>query len=244
MLVEAHYRHAPATAWSSTDKSGDVYVNDALLDEPYLTREILLAPPTSNIRTPCRRMRFFVLGDHRESSVDSRSSLVGCVEKEEIIGKDRIPGVAAQADRQRRLTSAVKCGEKFRMDRDIWSQAEQLNKTAPPEAHSGTEFCPCPSALSSFVTAYAHHPAGHHAWNSTPDTYCGIAEHVQHGNACYDTPGTPASQGGSKLRRAGQNSATASTSIHRHDSFCFDDSGELALCAARAGGAYAHGGML
>ena len=51
--------------------SGDVYVNNTLLDEPYLTE----------------KSSFFVLGDHRESSVDSRSSLVGCVEKEEIIGK-------------------------------------------------------------------------------------------------------------------------------------------------------------
>lgn len=30
---------------------------------------------------------YFVLGDHRESSVDSRSSLVGCVEQSEIVGK-------------------------------------------------------------------------------------------------------------------------------------------------------------
>ena len=46
-----------------------------------------MATPTLNIRTPYLRIPFFVLGDHRESSVDSRSSLVGCVEKEEIIGK-------------------------------------------------------------------------------------------------------------------------------------------------------------
>lgn len=65
--------------------SGDVYVNNTLLDEPYLT-ENPMAPPTLNIRTPYLRIPFS-FRDHRESSVDSRSSLVGCVEKEEIIGK-------------------------------------------------------------------------------------------------------------------------------------------------------------
>ena len=66
--------------------SGDVYVNNTLLDEPYLTEK---SYGTADIEYPYTvpQNSFFVLGDHRESSVDSRSSLVGCVEKEEIIGK-------------------------------------------------------------------------------------------------------------------------------------------------------------
>ena len=66
--------------------SGDVYVNNTLLDEPYLTEK---SYGNADIEYPYTvpQNSFFVLGDHRESSVDSRSSLVGCVEKEEIIGK-------------------------------------------------------------------------------------------------------------------------------------------------------------
>ena len=66
--------------------SGDVYVNNTLLDEPYLTEK---SYGTADIEYPYTvpQNSFFILGDHRESSVDSRSSLVGCVEKEEIIGK-------------------------------------------------------------------------------------------------------------------------------------------------------------
>ena len=31
--------------------------------------------------------RFFVMGDHRATSIDSRSTVVGCVEKSQIVGK-------------------------------------------------------------------------------------------------------------------------------------------------------------
>lgn len=31
--------------------------------------------------------RYFVLGDHRATSIDSRSSVIGCVEKSQIVGK-------------------------------------------------------------------------------------------------------------------------------------------------------------
>ncbi len=67
-------------------ENGDVYVNNTLLDEPYLTQK---SYGNADIEYPYTvpQNSYFVLGDHRDSSVDSRSSLVGCVEKEEIIGK-------------------------------------------------------------------------------------------------------------------------------------------------------------
>ncbi len=67
-------------------ENGDVYVNNELVDEPYLTEK---SYGTTDLEYPYTvpQNSYFVLGDHRESSVDSRSSLVGCVEREEIIGK-------------------------------------------------------------------------------------------------------------------------------------------------------------
>ena len=62
---------------------------------------------------------------------------------------------------------------------------------------------------------------------STPDTYCGIAEHV-HTDDCYELPGTPAHK---EIQcTAGADLGQGEYIIHKHDSFCFDDSGEL-LCA-------------
>lgn len=65
---------------------GTVYVNDVELDEPYVTEKAL---GECDIEFPYQvpENRYFVLGDHRETSIDSRSSAVGCVEKDKIIGR-------------------------------------------------------------------------------------------------------------------------------------------------------------
>lgn len=70
----------------SIDKSGNVYVNDELLDEPYLSyKSIGECDITFPYRVP--ENRIFVMGDNCETSVDSRLSEVGCVSEEMIVGK-------------------------------------------------------------------------------------------------------------------------------------------------------------
>ena len=68
------------------DADGNVYVNGELLDEPYVTEKGLgdcdlefpyIVPGTS----------YFVLGDQRSNSVDSRNSIIGSIAIEDIIGK-------------------------------------------------------------------------------------------------------------------------------------------------------------
>ena len=110
------------------------------------------------------------------------------------------------------------------MNRDIHSQAEQLNKKHRRK-RTWYRILFVPICLVVFVTTYALIlPAI--TMESTPDTYCGIAEHV-HTDDCYEIPGTPAHK---EIQcTAGANLGQGEYIIHKHDSFCFDDSGEL-LC--------------
>lgn len=72
--------------WVNLDEKGNVYVNDKLLDEPYLTEKAL---GDCDIELPYQvpDARVFVMGDHRATSVDSRSNAVGCVSEEQIVGR-------------------------------------------------------------------------------------------------------------------------------------------------------------
>lgn len=72
--------------WVDISEEGDVYVNEVLLEEPYLTEKAL---GDCNIELPYQvpESRIFVIGDHRSVSVDSRNTAVGCVAEEQIVGK-------------------------------------------------------------------------------------------------------------------------------------------------------------
>ena len=72
--------------WVEIDESGNVYVDGKLLDEPYLEEKAL---GDCDIELPYQvpDNRYFCMGDHRSTSVDSRSTTVGCVSSEQIVGK-------------------------------------------------------------------------------------------------------------------------------------------------------------
>ena len=72
--------------WVDIDEDGNVSVDDKLLEEPYLTEKSLGG---SNIELPYQvpDNRYFCMGDHRSTSVDSRHKEIGCVSEEQIVGK-------------------------------------------------------------------------------------------------------------------------------------------------------------
>ena len=78
--------------WINIDEEGKVYVNGIELDEPYVSEASQYAEAVGDgnkITFPYQvpENRYFVLGDHRKESIDSRSTTVGCVTREQLIGQ-------------------------------------------------------------------------------------------------------------------------------------------------------------
>ena len=68
------------------DEQGNVFVNGKELDEPYASEKSL---GECDVKFPLTvpSDTFFVLGDKRETSIDSRSTAIGCVQKDQIVGR-------------------------------------------------------------------------------------------------------------------------------------------------------------
>ncbi len=72
--------------WVDIDLDGNVYVNGEMIDEPYI-QEKAFGDCTLNLPYQVPDDRYFVLGDNRPTSQDSRNSIVGCVPTEQIVGR-------------------------------------------------------------------------------------------------------------------------------------------------------------
>lgn len=66
--------------------SGKVFVNDVMLDEPYIDDEVTL---WGNVAFPLEvpEGTYFVMGDNRDISLDSRSSKIGCIDERYVLGE-------------------------------------------------------------------------------------------------------------------------------------------------------------
>ena len=72
--------------WIEIDTDGTVYLNGEKLDEPY-TQQLAVGECDLEFPYQVPQEQYFVLGDMRESSIDSRNTLIGCVEKDQIVGR-------------------------------------------------------------------------------------------------------------------------------------------------------------
>ena len=72
--------------WIEIDTDGTVYLNGDKLDEPYVQQK---AFGECDLEFPFQvpQEQYFVIGDMRESSIDSRNTLIGCIPKDQIVGK-------------------------------------------------------------------------------------------------------------------------------------------------------------
>ena len=72
--------------WVDMDQDGNVYVNNILIDEPYVDEKAL---GDVDIEFPYQvpEGKYFFMGDHRSISIDSRNTTIGCISDEQIIGK-------------------------------------------------------------------------------------------------------------------------------------------------------------
>lgn len=76
--------------WVEIDEDGNVYVDQKLVEEPYLPEK---AKGECDIILPYQvpQDKIFVMGDHRSVSMDSRNEVIGCISNNKILGKLLFP---------------------------------------------------------------------------------------------------------------------------------------------------------
>ena len=72
--------------WIEIDVDGTVYLNGEKLEEPYV-QQMAMGECDLDFPYQVPQEQYFVIGDMRESSIDSRNTLIGCIEKDQIVGK-------------------------------------------------------------------------------------------------------------------------------------------------------------
>lgn len=77
---------ASAGEWVVIDEEGNVYVDGILLEEPYID-ELVLGDCDIKFPYQVPAESWFVLGDNRTNSIDSRNNEIGSIKEEDIIGK-------------------------------------------------------------------------------------------------------------------------------------------------------------
>ena len=68
------------------DSDGVIYINGKELTE-YYGREIIADPGIARDKITLGADEYFVMGDNRNNSTDSRSSIVGNIHKKDILGR-------------------------------------------------------------------------------------------------------------------------------------------------------------
>ena len=84
-VLVKRYIAGPGT-WVDIQEDGTILLNGEVLEEPYITeKDFGICDLERPYQVP--EESYFLVGDHRETSVDSRHSSVGCISMEQIVGK-------------------------------------------------------------------------------------------------------------------------------------------------------------
>lgn len=84
-LLVKRYIAGPGS-WVDIEEDGTIIVDGVELDEPYISEHSF---GNCDLELPYQvpESKYFLVGDHRASSVDSRHTTVGCISAEDIVGK-------------------------------------------------------------------------------------------------------------------------------------------------------------